>query len=107
MNNYKLEIADGKWSVYSSKIGMYVMKDATIDEVKIALTTEMEYKVKLDIVKMLMTFPHGFSTMDDITIVHEEAVKSYEAWHDKTYQRIGFLEEYHSLIDEKIMEVLT
>lgn len=105
--NYKLEIKDGKYNVLSPKIGMYVMEGATIDEVKIALATEMEYSVKLNIVKLLMTFPHGFSTMDDEVIVHQEAVDAYHAWYEKTHQRIGFLEEYYSLIDEKIKEVLT
>lgn len=103
---YKVEIVNGKWNLYSPKINMYVMEGASMDEVKIALAREMEYAVKLNIVKLLMTFPHGYSTMDDKTIVHEEAVKAYEAWYDKTYERIGFLEEYHSLIDEKIREIL-
>ena len=83
------------------------MKGATIDEVKIALITEKEYNVKLEIVKLLMTFPHGYSTMDDKTIVYEEAVEAYEAWYDKIYQRIGFLDDYYALIDEKITEILT
>ena len=105
--NYKLEVKDGKYNVISPKIGKCVMENATIDEVKIALATEMEYSVKLNIVELLMTFPHGFSTMDDEVIVHQEAVDAYRAWYDKTYQRIGFLEEYYSLIDKKIMEILT
>src|SRR5690625_4845258 len=103
---YKLEIKDGKWNLYSQKIGMYMMKGATIDEVKIALATEMEYATKLKIAKLLMTFPDGFSTMNDKVIVHKEAVAAYHAWHDKIYQRIGFLEEYYALIDEKILEIL-
>lgn len=105
--NYKLKMKDGKLSVFSPKIGMYVMECATMDEVKIALATEMEYKVKLDMVKMLMTFPHGFATMDDEVIVHQKAVEAYEEWHTKIYQRIGFLDEYYALIDEKIAEVLS
>lgn len=104
--NYKLEMKDGKLNVLSPAIGMYVMKDARLDEVKIALATEMEYAVKLDIVKLLMTFPHGFSTTDDEVIVHQKAVDAYDAWFEVTYQRIGFLDEYYSLIDEKIVEIL-
>ena len=106
MNNYKIEKTNGKFNLYSSKIGMYVMKGATIDEMKIALAREMEYSVKLEIVKLLMTFPHGFSNMDDEIIVYQEAVDVYNAWYSKIYQRIGFLEEYYSLIDEKIMGIL-
>lgn len=105
--SYKIEATDGKYHLYSPKIDMYVMRDATLDEVKITLATEMEYAVKLDIVKLLMTFPHGYSTMDDEIIVYQEAVDAYEAWHHKTHQRIVFPEEYQSLIDEKIREVLT
>src|SRR5690625_1585044 len=105
--NYMVEVKDGKWNVYSPKIGMYVMEDATVDEVKIALATDMEYEIKLNIIKLLMTFPHGFSTMDGGAIVHKEAVEKYEAWRHQTHQRIGFPDEYHSLIDEKIKEMLT
>jgi len=105
--NYMVEVKDGKWNVYSPKIGMYIMEDATVDEVKIALATDMEYETKLEIIKLLMTFPHGFSTMDGRTIVHKEAVEEYETWHNETHQRIGFLDEYHSLIDEKIRKILT
>lgn len=105
--NYQVEIKDGKWYLYSPKIDRYVMEDATMNEVKIALATEMEYVVKLDIVKLLMTFPHGFSTMDDEVIVRQDAIDDYEAWYHKIQQRIGFPEEYHSLIDKKIREALT
>lgn len=105
--NYKLEVTDGKYNLYSPKLDMYVMKNVPIDEAKIALATEMEYSVKLDIVKMLMTFPHGFSNMDDEIIVNPEAMDAHNVWYNKNHQRIGFLEEYYSLIDEKIMGLLT
>lgn|SRR5690625_405579 len=104
--NYKVEIQDGKWNVYSPKIDRYVMEGASVDEVKIALSIDMEYEMKLEIIKLFMTFPHGFSTMNGRTIVHKEAIEEYEAWRQKAHQRIGFPEEYHSLIDEKIKELL-
>src|SRR5690625_4059374 len=104
---YMVEVKEGVWSLYSPKIDMYVMEEATIKDVKIVLATEMEYKVKLDIVKLLMTFPHGYLTMDGKEIVHEEAVKEYEAWHHETHQRIVFPDEYHAHIDAKIRELLT
>lgn len=106
--NYKLEIKkNGHLNLFSPKIRMYVMEDVMFDELKIALVTEMEYKVKLDIVKLLMTFPHGFETMDDQVIVRQDAVDEYEVWYEKVHQQIGFLDEYYSLIDEKIAEVLS
>lgn len=101
---YKIEVNNGKWSLYSPKIEMYVMKDATLEEVKIALATEMEYAVKLDIVKLFMTFPHGYSTMDDKIIARDDAVEEFEAWYKETHPRIVFPEEYHALIDKKIAE---
>lgn len=107
MKDYKVELKDGKYYLYSPKINMYVIEDATMEEVKILLATEMEYSVKLEIVKLLMTFPHGFMTRDDKVIVHEEAVAAYHEWYDKIHQRIGFLDEYYSLIDEKIVDLLT
>lgn len=67
----------------------------------------MKCKVKLDIVKWLMTFPNGILTTDGEVIVHQHAVDEYEAWHKKIHQQIGFLDEYHSLIDENILEVLS
>lgn len=105
--NYQLEMKKGKLNVLSPKLGMYVMENATVNEVKIAFATEMAYKVKLDIVKLLVTFPHGFSTTDDEVIVHQNAVDEYEGWYKKTQQRIGFLEEYYARIDKKISEVST
>lgn len=104
--NYKIEVVDGNWHLYSSIIDMYVMEGATMEEVKIALAIEMEYAVKLDIVKLLMTFLHRLSTIDDQTIVHQESMDAYEVWYTKSYHRIALLEEYHSLIDEKISEDL-
>jgi|SRR5690625_1823953 len=103
---YMVEIKDGKWNLYSPKIDMYVIEDADIKAVLIELATEMEYDVKLKIVELLMTFPHGFLTMDGQTIVHEEAVKAYKEWQQQTYQRIVFPDEYHALIDKKIRELL-
>jgi len=107
MKNYQLENVNGKYNLYSPKIDMYVMENVTLDDIKIAIATEMEYEVKLKIVELLMTFPHGFPTVDNQVIVHKEAIEAYEAWHHKTHQRIGFLDEYYSLIDQKIVEVLT
>lgn len=107
MKHYKIELKDGKYSLYSPKINMYVLENATMEEVKITLATEMEYTVKLDIVKLLMTFPHGFTTMNDEMIVHQESVVAYDEWYDKIYQRVGFLDEYYLLIDDKIVELLT
>lgn len=107
MKHYKIELKDGKYNLFSPKINLYVMENATMDEVKITLATQMEYEVKLEIVKLLMTFPHGLTTIDDKIIVHEEAVDAFETWYDKIYQRIGFIDEYYSLIDEKIVELLT
>lgn len=107
MKHYKIELKDGKYSLYSPKINMYVLENATMEEVKITLATEMEYTVKLDIVKLLMTFPHGFTTMNDEMIVHQSAVVAYDEWYDKIYQRVRFLDEYYSLIDDKIVELLT
>lgn len=106
MHDYKIELKDGKYNLYSPKIGMYVIKDATMEEVKIILATEMEYAVKLDIVKMLITFPHGFTTIDDKMIEYQEAVDAYKEWYDQIYQRIGFLDEYYMLIDKKIVDLL-
>lgn len=83
---------------------MYLMEDATVDQIKIALATEMEYKTKLEILKLLMTFPHGFLTTDNEVIDNQEAVDKYESWYKKIYQRIGFLDEYYELIDKKIQE---
>src|SRR5690625_484281 len=103
---YMVEVKDGKWNVYSPKIDMFVMEDAPIKEVLIALATEMEYDVKLKIVELLMTFPHGFLTTDGKTIVHEEAVKAYEEWQQQTHQRLVFPDEYRALIDKKIRELL-
>lgn len=105
--NYKIEFTDGNCNLYSPKIGMYVLKDTRIDEVKIALATDIEYKSKLEIVKLLMTFPHGFSTMDDKIFVHEKAVEAYETWYHTISQRIGFIDEYYSLIDKKLLEILS
>lgn len=85
---------------------MYLMEDATVDQVKIALATEMEYRTKLEIVKLLMTFPHGFLTTDNKVINNQEAVDEYESWYKEIYQRIGFIDEYYSLIDEKIQEII-
>jgi len=105
--NYMVEVKGGKWNVYSPKIDMYVMENVTDDEVKVALAMDMEYEIKLEIIKLFMTFPHGFLTMDGRMIVHKEAVEEYEAWRHETHQRIGFQQEYHSLIDEKLNEMLT
>lgn len=104
--NYKVDITDGKVQLYSPRIGMNVMENATMDEVKIALATELEYAVKLDIVKLLMTFPHGFSAMDDTMIVDDKAMEAYEAWQHNIQKRVGFLDDYYASIDEKISEVL-
>jgi hypothetical protein len=57
------------------------MEDATVDQVKIALATEMEYKTKLEIVKLLMTFPNGFLTTDNEVIDNQEAMDEYESWY--------------------------
>lgn len=103
--NYKVEFINGNCNLYSSKIGMYVLKDTTIEEVKVALATEIEYKCKLEIVKLFMTFPHGFFTMNDKTYVHEKAVDNYETWYHTINQRIGFIDEYYSLIDKKLREI--
>lgn len=102
--NYKVEFKDGGWNLYSPKIASYVMEGVSIEEVKIALATEMEYSVKLEIIKLLMTFPHGFSNMNGEIINLPEAVEEYDNWYSKTQQRIGFLEEYYSLIDKQIMD---
>lgn len=99
--NYKLEVNKGKINVLSARTGIYVMEDATIYQVKIALATEMEYMTKLEIVKLLMTFPHGFLTTNNEMILNQEAMVEYETWHKKIYKRIAFLDEYYSLIDEK------
>lgn len=103
--NYKLEANNGRMNLYSQKIGMNVMEDATVDQVKIALAIEMEYKTKLEIIKLLMTFPHGFLTTNDEEIVNQGVVDEYEAWYKKISQRIGFIDEYYSLIDDKIREI--
>src|SRR5699024_3106483 len=107
MKNYQLENVNGKYNLYSSKINMYVMENVTLDDIKVAIATEMEYKTKLEIVKLLMTFPHGITTIDNQVIVDNAAVEAYEAWHHEIHQRIGFLDEYYSLIDQKIVEILT
>lgn len=104
--DYKLEVKEGKINLYSSKIGMYLMEETSIEQVKIAIATEMEYKVKLEIIKLLMTFPHGFYTMDNEIIVNQEAMDEYEAWYKIIRQKIGTLEDYYDLIDEKISTVL-
>ncbi|MGM8212225.1 hypothetical protein ACLIBH_05435 [Virgibacillus sp. W0430] len=49
---------------------MFVIEDVTNEEVKIALALQMEYTVKLDFIKLLITFPHGDTTMDGEVIVH-------------------------------------
>lgn len=103
LKHYKIKLKDGKYSLYSPKIGMYVLEHATLEEVKITLVTQLEYEVKLEMVKLLMTFPHGFTTIDNEIIVHQKAVDDFNEWHDKIYQRIGFLDEYYSLIDEKLL----
>jgi len=105
--SYQVDVHNGKWQVYSPKIERYVIEDATMQDVKIALATEMEYETKLSIVKLLMTFPHGFKTMDGETIVHQEALEAYETWRHKTYQKIVFPEQYQAAIDNKIEELLT
>lgn len=107
MNNYQLERVNGKYNLYSPKITKNVMENVTLDEIKLAIITEMEYTTKLEIVKLLMTFPHGFSTKDNQIIIHQEAVTQFEDWYRKIYQRIVFLDEYYSLIDKKIVEILT
>jgi|SRR5699024_7143003 len=105
--NYQLEIKDGRFNVYSANIGMNVIEDALFDEVRIALATEMEYDVKMKIVKLLMTFPHGFEMKNGDMFVREDAVEAYESWRHEVQQRIGFLDEYYELIDEKITDLLT
>lgn len=105
--NYQLEINDGKFNVYSTNIGMNVMEDALFDEVRVALATEMEYDVKMKIVKLLMTFPHGFEMKNGDMFVREDAVEAYEAWNHLVRQQIGFLDRYYALIDEKITDLLT
>lgn len=105
MMNYKVELIDGNCSLYSSKIRMYVLEDVPIDEVKIALATEIEYKSKLEIVKLFMTFPHGFRTKNDKTFAHEKAIETYETWYHDIHQRIGFLDEYYALIDKRLSEI--
>lgn len=106
MENYQLEHVNGKYNLYSPKINLYMLENATLDEIKIAIAMEMEYKTKLEVIRLLMTFPDGFSTMDDEIIVHKEAANEFKVWYEEIYQRIGFLDEYYSLIDQKIVEIL-
>src|SRR5690554_2379478 len=103
---YKIEVLEGAMNVYSSKIGMYLMEGATVDQVRIALATEMEYKAKLEITKLLMTFPHGFFNMNDEVIVNQAAMDDYDTWHKLIHQKIGFIEDYYRSIDEKIEKIL-
>ncbi|WP_130806684.1 hypothetical protein [Senegalia massiliensis] len=105
--DYKLEARNGKINLLSSKTGMYVMEDASIYQVKIAVATEMEYSTKLEIVKLLMTFPHGFLTTNNEIIVKQKAVDEYEAWYKEIYKLIAFLDEYYALIDKKIQEIFS
>lgn len=105
--SYRVDVRNGKWQVYSTKVAQYVMEDATLQDVKIALATEMEYEVKLNIVKLLMTFPQGFKTMDSETIVHQEALEAYECWYNKTHQKIVFPEQYQAAINNNVIELLT
>lgn len=103
---YKIEVTEGAINVYSPKIGMYLMEDATMDQVRIALATEMEYEAKLKITKLLMTFPHGFLNMNDELIVNQAAMDVYDTWYKSIRQKIGFIDDYYRSIDEKIEEIL-
>jgi len=82
------------------------MEDATTDQVRIALATEMEYEAKLKITKLLMTFPHGFLNMNDELIVNQAAMDVYDTWYKSIHQKIGFIDDYYRSIDEKIEEIL-
>lgn len=82
------------------------MEDATVNQVRFALASEMEYKTKLEIIKLLMTFPHGFLTTNNEIITNQEAMDEYEVWHREIYPRIAFLDEYYSLIDRKLQEIV-
>lgn len=85
---------------------MYIMQEASPAEVKIALATEMEYSTKLDIIKLLMTFPHGFLTTKDEMIINQQALDAYEAWYKTAYQKIRCIDDYYMLIDEKIQKIV-
>lgn len=104
---YQLEKVNGKFNLYSPKIERYVMEGVTMDEIKVALARDMEYTTKLEIVQLLMTFPHGYATTNDEVIVHGKAVKEFEEWYEETYQRIGFLDEYYARIDAQIEHVFS
>lgn len=104
---YMLEAKQGRLNLYSPKINSYLMKDASVDQVKIAIATEMEYRTKLEIIKLLITFPHGFLTTNNEIIDNPEAMDQYESWYKEICQRIGFLDEYYDLIDEKIQDIFS
>lgn len=105
--NYKVEIVDGKYNVFVPEVDKYLLEGATEGEVKIMLAIQMEYMTKMDIIRLLMTFPHNFSTMDNKVIVHQDAVDEYESWYAETIQDETCVDTYHSLIDEKVKELLT
>lgn len=103
---YKIDTKEGLWNVYSPKIGMYVMEDATVDQVKSTLAIEMEYKTKLEIIKLLITFPHGFFDLNDKLILNQEGMDEFDSWYQHIHQKILYIEDYYRSIDEKIEEIL-
>lgn len=72
---YKLESKNnGKFSLYSERIEMYVMEDESLNEIKFAIAAEMLYKEKLELIKHMMTFPDGYLTLDGMVIIRKDAV---------------------------------
>lgn len=102
---YIVDVKDDKWSVYYRGIEEHLLQGAPIQEVYITLSTIIEYDAKLNIVKLLMTFPHGFYTIDDEKIVHEEAVEEFENWFSEIKQMADDADQLHTFIDEKIHEL--
>lgn|SRR5690625_457996 len=103
---YIVDLQDGKWSVYYEGMAKPIVQDAPLEEVYVNLATIIEYDAKVNIVRTLMTFPHGFMTKDGEEIVHEEALRRFDQWFSELKQFATSADELHQFIDDKIYELL-
>lgn len=75
------------------------MIEDTTGKPKLAVATEMDYGVKLHDIKLLMIFPHNFSTMNGRVMTYEvlEAHMQYDT--TRSSQRIRLLKNEYLLVD--------
>lgn len=106
MNHYMIErTEEGLYNLYSPRIGMNVLEDASLLEVKVALATEKEYATKLEIIKLFMTFPHGYTSTDGKLLENNEGLEKFNEWYNEVHKKIPFPEQYYQLIDLKLQNI--